>query len=63
MTICSWVKVRETGTDKHGQMRQPIVMKGGLKEWEFALYVYDSLQPGFQYGVVKRVGVIRGVET
>ena len=46
MTICSWVKVRETGTDKHGQMRQPIVMKGGLKEWEFALYVYDSLQPG-----------------
>ncbi len=44
-------------------MRQPIVMKGGLKEWEFALYVYDSLQPGFQYGVVKRVGVIHGVET
>ena len=32
MTICSWVKVRETGTDKHGQMRQPLVMKGGLKE-------------------------------
>ena len=46
MTRCSWIKVRETGTDKHGQMRQPIVMKGGLKEWEFALYVYDSLQPG-----------------
>ena len=38
--------LRETGTDKHGQMRQLIVMKGGLKEWEFALYVYDSLQPG-----------------
>ncbi len=38
--------LRETGTDKHGQMRQPIVMKGGLKEWEFALYVYDSLEPG-----------------
>ena len=26
-------------------MRQPIVMKGGLKEWEFALYVCESLQP------------------
>ena len=55
--------LRETGTDKHGQMRQLIVMKGGLKEWEFALYVYDSLQREFQPGVIKRVGVIRGVET
>ena len=46
MTICSWVKVGKTGTDAHGQMRQPIVMKGGIGAWEFALYVYDGLEPG-----------------
>ena len=46
MTICSWVKVSKTGTDDHGQVRQPIVMKGGLGSWEIALYVYDRLEPG-----------------
>ena len=49
--------LRETGTDKHGQMRQLIVMKGGLKEWEFALYVYDSLQPGISAWGYKTGGV------
>ena len=46
MTICSWVKVGKTGTDGHGQNRQPIVMKGAGGAWEFALYVYDGLEPG-----------------
>jgi len=46
MTICAWVKVIKTGTDAHGQTRQPIVMKGAGGAWEFALYVYDGLAPG-----------------
>ena len=46
MTICAWVKVIKTGTDTHGQSRQPIVMKGAGGAWEFALYVYDNLAPG-----------------
>ena len=46
MTICAWVKVGKTGTDGHGQNRQPIVMKGAGGAWEFALLVYDGLEPG-----------------
>ena len=51
MTICAWVKVIKTGTDAHGQTRQPIVMKGAGNKgvggaWEFALYVYDDLKAG-----------------
>ena len=46
MTICAWVKVIKTGTDAHGQTRQPIVMKGAGGAWEFALYVYDDLKAG-----------------
>ena len=46
MTICAWVKVFKTGTDAHGQTRQPIVIKGAGGAWEFALYVYDDLKAG-----------------
>ena len=46
LSICAWVKVIKTGTDAHGQGRQPIVMKGAGGAWEFALYVYDGLAPG-----------------
>ena len=44
ITICAWVKVIKTGTDAHGQTRQPIVIKGAGGAWEFALYVYDDLK-------------------
>ncbi|HIE30503.1 TPA: LamG domain-containing protein [Candidatus Poribacteria bacterium] len=47
ITICAWVKVLKTGTDNHGQSRQPIVMKGAGGAWEYALYVYDNFAPGF----------------
>ena len=46
LSICAWVKVIKTATDKHGQTRQPIVMKGAGGAWEFALYVYDDLKAG-----------------
>lgn len=46
LSIAAWVKVLKTGTDAHGQTRQPIVMKGAGGAWEFALYVYDSFAPG-----------------
>ena len=46
ITICAWVKVIKTGTDAHGQTRQPIVIKGAGGAWEFALYVYDDLKAG-----------------
>ena len=46
LSICAWVQVIKTGLDAHGQSRQPIVMKGAGGAWEFALYVYDGLQPG-----------------
>ena len=52
MTICAWVKVIKTGTDTHGQSRQPIVMKGAGGAWEFALYVYDNLAPACRFGPV-----------
>jgi hypothetical protein len=47
LSICAWVKVLKTATDAHGQNRQPIVMKGGPNEWEYALYVYDDFKAGF----------------
>lgn len=47
LSICAWVKVLDVATDSHGQTRQPIVMKGFSGEWEYALYVYDSLAAGF----------------
>ena len=46
ITICAWVKVLQTATDGHGQERQPIVMKGGGGEWEYALYVNDDFGAG-----------------
>lgn len=48
LSICAWVKVLDTGTDGHGQTRQPIVMKGnGGAGWEFSLLIYDSFGSGF----------------
>ena len=46
LSICAWVKVIETATDKHSQTRQPIVMKGAGGQWESALLVYDDLKVG-----------------
>jgi hypothetical protein len=46
ITICAWVNVLGVNTDTHGQTRQPIVMKGGANQWEYALYVYDSFGAG-----------------
>ena len=46
ITICAWVKVLKVGTDGHNQARQPIVMKGAVNAWEFALYVYDDFGAG-----------------
>ena len=46
LSICAWVKVIETPTDKHSQTRQPIVMKGAGGLWESALLVYDDLKVG-----------------
>ena len=46
LTICAWVKPLKTGTDAHNQTRQPIVMKGGPNQWEFALYIYDDFGAG-----------------
>jgi len=46
LSICAWVNVLNTITDTHGQNRQPIVMKGGGGEWEYALYVYDDFGAG-----------------
>ncbi len=46
ISICAWVKVLDVKTDAHGQDRQPIVMKGGANEWEYALYVYDNFGAG-----------------
>ncbi len=46
MTLAAWVKVIKTGTDKHDQTRQPIIMKGNSGEWEYALYIYDGGNPG-----------------
>ncbi|MBT3265756.1 LamG domain-containing protein [Candidatus Poribacteria bacterium] len=46
LSIAAWVNVLETATDGHGQTRQPIVMKGGDSEWEYALYIYDDFGAG-----------------
>ncbi|MEO2004349.1 MAG: LamG domain-containing protein, partial [Candidatus Poribacteria bacterium] len=46
LSICAWVNVLATETDAHGQTRQPILLKGGGDEWEYALYVYDDFGAG-----------------
>ena len=57
MTICAWVKPIKTGTDAHGQTRQPIVMKGNANQWEFALYVYDNYGAGMSVWTCPGSGV------
>ena len=57
MTICAWVKVLNVGTDAHGQTRQPVVMKGGANQWEFALYVYDDFGAGMSVWTCPGSGV------
>ena len=57
LTICAWVKVIETATDTHGQTRQPVVMKGGANQWEFALYVYDDFGAGMSVWTCPGSGV------
>ena len=57
MTICAWVKPIKTGTDAHGQTRQPIVMKGAGGQWEFALYVYDNFGAGMSVWTCPGSGV------
>ena len=57
MTICAWVKPIKTGTDAHGQTRQPIVMKGAGGQWEFALYVYDDFGVGMSVWTCPGAGV------
>ena len=57
MTICAWVNPIKTGTDAHGQTRQPIVMKGAGGQWEFALYVYDNFGAGMSVWTCPGSGV------
>ncbi|RKU32895.1 hypothetical protein C6499_02330, partial [Candidatus Poribacteria bacterium] len=57
LTICAWVKPLNVGTDAHGQTRQPIVMKGGANQWEFALYVYDDFGVGMSVWTCPGAGV------
>ena len=58
ITICAWVKPIKTGTDAHGQTRQPIVMKGNANgQWEFALYVYDNYGAGMSVWTCPGAGV------
>ena len=57
ITICAWVKPVDVGTDSHGQTRQPIVMKGGPNQWEFALYVYDNFGAGMSVWTCPGSGV------
>ncbi len=57
MTICAWVNPIKTGTDAHGQTRQPIVMKGAGGQWEFALYVYDNFGAGMSVWTCPGAGV------
>lgn len=47
ISIAAWVKVLNVGTDQHNQSRQPIVIKGNSGQWEYGLYIYDSLAAGF----------------
>ena len=57
LTICAWVKVLNVATDSHGQTRQPVVMKGGPNQWEFALYVYDDFGAGMSVWTCPGSGV------
>ena len=57
ITICAWVKPLKVGTDAHGQSRQPIVMKGGNNQWEFALYIYDNFGAGMSVWTCPGSGV------
>ena len=57
ITICAWVKPIKTGTDAHGQTRQPIVMKGNNNEWEFSLYIYDDFGAGMSVWTCPGAGV------
>ena len=47
----------KTATDKHGQTRQPIVMKGASGQREFALLVYDDLKAGISVWTCPGSGV------
>ncbi len=57
LTICAWVKVLNVATDAHGQTRQPVVMKGGPNQWEFALYIYDDFGAGMSVWTCPGSGV------
>ena len=57
LTICAWVKPLNVATDTHGQTRQPIVMKGGANQWEFALYIYDNFGAGMSVWTCPGAGV------
>ena len=57
LTICAWVKPLNIGTDAHGQTRQPVVMKGGANQWEFALYIYDNFGAGMSVWTCPGSGV------
>ncbi|MGV6827745.1 MAG: IPTL-CTERM sorting domain-containing protein [bacterium] len=47
ITVMGWVNVAAFATDGHGQARQPIMSKGNVGFWEWALYVYDDGSVGF----------------
>jgi len=47
ITVAAWVKVLAFNTDGYSQTRQPIVSKGTIGDWEWALYVYDYGAAGF----------------
>ena len=57
LTICAWVKPLDVATDTHGQTRQPVVMKGGANQWEFALYIYDNFGAGMSVWTCPGSGV------
>ena len=57
LTICAWIKVLNVATDAHGQTRQPVVMKGGPNQWEFALYIYDNFGAGMSVWTCPGSGV------
>ena len=42
LTAAAWIRVHNFDTDGNGQARQPIVSKGYLSEFEWALMVYDD---------------------
>ena len=57
ITICAWVKPLDVGTDAHGQTRQPVVMKGGANQWEYALSIYDNFGAGMSVWTCPGSGV------